>query len=300
MARKKKEQDQRAQIQSNQSPQRAQIQSNQSPQRAQIQSNQSPQRAQIQSKETSEVKAETKSEEKLSASKLEALKKKLEEKAKALESKIEIKKERISVIDLNEDIERPKEELLVALEEYVKSGIHLGTKIITSQMRPCVFKRRPDGLAVFNTSIIDKKLRLAVALIAQYSSENIVVCGKREASWSALRAFSKATGIKVFTKKYPAGIITNTNLEDFFEPKLIFVVDPWLDKNPIKDALITNLPIISLCDTNNLLSNADLIIPCNNKSNKSIGLIFWILAREYNKLRKIDTEVPALADFVGE
>ena len=247
-----------------------------------------------------ETKSEPKSEEKISAAKLESLKKKLEAKAKALESKIEIKKERIGVIDLNEDVERPKEELLIALEEYVKSGIHLGTKIITKQMRPFVFKRRTDGLAVFNTSIIDKKIRLAAALLAQFAPADIVVCGKREASWDALKSFSKSTGARVFTKKYPAGIITNTDLEDFFEPKLIFVVDPWLDKNPIKDALITNLPIISLCDTNNLFSNADLIVPCNNKSNKSIGLIFWMLAKEYNKLRKLDTEVLPLSDFTGE
>jgi len=260
---------------------------------AQVQRAQS-QSAQVQS-EISEAKPE-----KISASKMEALKKKLEAKAKALESKIEVKKERIGVIDLNEDIERPKEELLIGLEEYVKSGIHLGTKIITKQMRPFVFKRRTDGLAVFNTSIIDKKIRLAASLLAQFAPSDIVVCGKREASWDALKSFSKATGARVFTKKYPAGIITNTDLEDFFEPKLIFVVDPWLDKNPIKDALITNIPIISLCDTNNLLSNADLIIPCNNKSNKSIGLIFWMLAKEYNKLRKLGNEVAPLSDFTGE
>ena len=242
---------------------------------------------------------ETPKEQKPSVSK-EELKKKIEEKAKLLESKIEIKKERIGVIDLNEDVERPREELLVPLEEYVKSGIHLGTKVITSQMRPYVFKRRTDGLSIFNTNIIDKKLRMAVSMISKYNPEDIVVSGKREASWNALKAFSKATGTKVFTKKYPSGILTNSNLVDFFEPKLMFVVDPWLDKNPISDALHANLPLMALCDTNNLLSNADLIVPCNNKSNKSLGLIFWILAREYNRIRGIKTEIPPLPEFTGE
>ncbi|MEM2955993.1 MAG: 30S ribosomal protein S2 [Candidatus Pacearchaeota archaeon] len=196
--------------------------------------------------------------------------------------------------------EQEKEELLVPLEEYVKSGIHLGTKVITAHMRPFVFKRRADGLAIFNTNLIDKKLRLVISLLSNYRPEEIVIAGKREASWNALNAFNKATGIRVFTKKYPAGIITNSNLNDFFEPKLMFVIDPWLDKNPMNDASHINIPLIALCDTNNLLSGADLIVPCNNKSNKSIGLIFWIIAKEYNKLRNLNTEIPSLNEFTGE
>jgi len=237
-------------------------------------------------------------QKKFSAAKIEELKKRIAEKAKELASKVEVKREKVEIKE--DEVERPKGDMLVSLEEYVRSGIHLGTKVITSQMRPHVFKRRTDGLAIFNTNIIDKKLRLAAELISKYSPEQIVVAGKREASWKALKALNRATGIRIFTKKYPAGIITNSDLEEFFEPKLIFVVDPWLDKNPISDALMINIPLVALCDTNNLLSNADLIVPCNNKSNKSLGLVFWILAREYNKARKIDTEVPDLREFTGE
>jgi ribosomal protein S2 len=38
----------------------------------------------------------------------------------------------------------------------------------------------------------------------------------------------------------------------------------------------------------------------NNKSNKSLGLIFWLLAREYMKAHDIDKPLPSLEDFVGE
>jgi len=264
--------------------------------------------AQVQS-EVKETKAE---ETKPEAPKIdrEALKKKIEEKMSAMAEKIRIIGPKVSVSKLKpeekvseealEEAGKPKGELLVSLEEYVKSGIHLGTKVITAHMRAYVFKRRADGLAIFNTNMINEKLKLAAAMLANYAPEKIVVAGKREASWKALIAFGKATGIRVFTKKYPAGIITNSNLEDFFEPELMFVVDPWLDKNPISDALLSNIPLVALCDTNNMLSNADLIIPCNNKSNKSIGLIFQILAREYNKIRKIDNALPELNEFTGE
>ena len=289
MPRKKKSQDQIKVDQGSSSASPAQVQSEEKP--AEVK--EAPEEELDQDKIAEEAK-----KKKFSAAKLEELKKRIAEKAKELASKVEVKREKVEINEA--EVERPKGDLLVSLEEYVRSGIHLGTKVITAHMRPYVFKRRADGLAIFNTNIIDKKLRLAAEIISKYSPEQIVVAGKREASWKALKAFNRATGIKVFTKKYPAGIITNSDLEDFFEPKLMFVVDPWLDKNPISDALLINVPLLALCDTNNLLSNADLIIPCNNKSNKSIGLVFWMLAKEYNKARKIETEIPDLREFTGE
>jgi ribosomal protein S2 len=38
----------------------------------------------------------------------------------------------------------------------------------------------------------------------------------------------------------------------------------------------------------------------NNKSNKSLGLFFWLMAREYMKAHNIDKPLPSLEDFVGE
>lgn len=190
--------------------------------------------------------------------------------------------------------------MLIPLEDYVKSGIYLGTKVITPDMKPYVFKRRNDGLAIINTKMADEKIKVAAAMLAEYAPEKIVVACKREAGWQAMQTFSKVTGIRVFTKKYPAGIITNTRLPVFFEPELAVIVDPWLDKNLLYDSTLINIPIISLCDTNNLTSNIDLIVPCNNKSNKSIGLVFWILAKEYLKLKGMDSKVPDIKEFTGE
>ena len=193
-----------------------------------------------------------------------------------------------------------QEELLVPLEDYVKSGIYLGTRVITSFMKSYVYRRRPDGLATINTKEIDDRLRMAIEFLSRYEPEEILVVCKREAGWKAAELFGKLTGVKVFTKKYPSGVITNAKHPEFFEPALMFMVDPWLDKNPLKDASKLNIPIISLCDTNNLTSFIDLIVPCNNKSNKSIGLVFWILARELTKKKGIKVKIPKLSEFTGE
>jgi len=189
--------------------------------------------------------------------------------------------------------------MLVPVDDYIKYGAYLGTKVITAHMKQYVYRRRADGLAIFNTTLSDQKLKEAITLISKYDPADILICCKRRAGWNALQLLSKITGIKVFTKKYPAGIITNLNLREFFEPRLMFIIDPWLDKNPLKDAVQVNLPIVSICDTNNVTLNISAVIPCNNKSNKSIGLICHTIAKEYCKAKKIEAEIPSVEDFIG-
>ena len=177
------------------------------------------------------------------------------------------------------------EQFLIPLEQYLKVGLHIGTKFRTGYMEPFVYKIRPDGLAVLNVQEIDRRISLAAKMLSRYNPEDIVVIGRRENSWKSVEMFAKATGIRVFTERYPPGILTNQNLEDFIEAKILLVTDPWPDKNAVRDAVKIGIPIIALCDTNNEANYIDFIIPCNNKGKKSLGLIFWVLAKEYLKLR---------------
>ena len=144
-----------------------------------------------------------------------------------------------------------------------------------------VYKTRPDGLVVLNIQEIDKRIRIASNLISQYKPEDIIVVCRRENGWSAVKLFSKYTGIRVFAGRYPPGILTNPNLKTFIQAKLMIIVDPWVDKNALKDAVKVGIPVVALCDTYNESNNIDLVVPCNNKGKKSIGLVFWIFAREY-------------------
>ena len=232
---------------------------------------------------------------------LEEKKKELLEKAKKLKEKLDI--EKISTEELKEKVKAKKRaDMLIPLEEYVKSGIYLGTRVVTPKMKEFVYRRRADGLAIFNTDIIDEKLKEGVEYLSKFSPEEVILVCKRQAGWRSAEMFSRITGIRIFTKKYPAGILTNTKLPDFFENEMTIVTDSWLDKNALNDTLNVKKKVLMICDTNNFIDGADKIIIGNNKSAKSIGVIFYLLAREYCKAKNLPTikDIPDLEWWTSE
>ena len=190
--------------------------------------------------------------------------------------------------------------ILSPLEDYIKTAAYLGTKVITPTMRKYVYRRRLDGLAILNTLLVDKKLADGIDFIKKYKPADWTLVCKREAGWRAVKMFAELTGVRTFTKKYPSGVLTNTVLDDFIETKMIVICDPWLDKNALADAKNIRIPVAAICDTNNHTVDCDVVMIGNNKSNKSMGLFFWLMAREYMKAHGIDKPLPSLEDFVGE
>jgi small subunit ribosomal protein S2 len=230
--------------------------------------------------------------------------KSLEERKKALLEKVAKLKGKVKVPsteELKEQIKAKKrEDMLIPLEEYVKAGIYLGTKVVTPDMRPFVYRRRADGLAIFNTDLIDEKLKEGIVYLSKFDAKDVVLVCKRQSGWKVAEMFSRLTGIRVFTKKYPAGILTNTNLPSFFENELTIITDHWLDKNAMNDTLKVNKKVLMICDTNNFSKGTDQIIIGNNKSSKSLGVIFYLLARGYCKAKNIEGDIPDLEWWTGE
>ncbi|MBT3465526.1 30S ribosomal protein S2 [archaeon] len=196
------------------------------------------------------------------------------------------------------------EELLVPNDTYLKAGIHIGTKFKTKFMEEFIYKTRPDGLSVLNVQKIDDRIKTMANLLAQYEPEQILVVSRRENGWLPVKMFGKLTGAKVFAGRYPPGIMTNSMLKNFIEPKIIVVTDAWPDRNAVLDAIKMGIPVIALCDTNNQANNIDLVVPCNNKGKKSLGLLFYIVTKEFMKLKgmiKNDSEFKsAIEDFTPE
>lgn len=196
-----------------------------------------------------------------------------------------------------------EQELLVPNDEYLKTGIHIGTKFKTKHMADFIYKTRPDGLSVLNVQKIDERLRQAATLLASYKPEDILIACRRENGWKAVKKFAELTGCKHFAGRYPPGVLTNPALKNFIEAKIIVVTDAWPDRNAVQDALKIGIPVIGICDTNNQANNLDLVIPGNNKGRKSLGLIFMLLAKLYMDKRGMLNEADfkyTLEDFSDE
>jgi len=194
--------------------------------------------------------------------------------------------------------------LLVPTDEYLKSGIHIGTKFKTKYMEKFIYKTRPDGLTVLNIQQIDERIRVAAEMLSRYAPEDIVIISRRENGWKAVKMFGKLTGCRIFAGRYTPGLMTNPSLKNFLEVKIVLVVDAWPDKNAVLDAYKIGIPIIGLCDTNNNANYLDVVVPCNNKGKKSLGLLFMIIAQKYmlarHIIKKSDEFKYTLADFSDE
>jgi small subunit ribosomal protein S2 len=197
-----------------------------------------------------------------------------------------------------------QEVYLTDLDNYLKVGLHIGTKFKSKYMEPFIYKIRTDGLAVLNVKKIDSRIETAGKFLSRFEPKDILVVCRRENGWNGVKLFKKLTDIEVIAGRYRPGLMTNHQLEDFHEAKILVVADPWPDKNAIKDAVNMGIPIIACCDTNNETNYVDFVIPCNNKGKRSLGLLFYLLAKEYLKNRgtiksEADMSIP-LDEFIKE
>ncbi len=192
-----------------------------------------------------------------------------------------------------------EEELLVPLDDYLSNGIHVGLKYRTSDMRPFIYKIRPDKLCVFDVKKIDDRLRVAAQFLARYDPKEILLVSNRVYGRKSIRKFAQYIGAKAFPERFISGTLTNPNIETYTEPKLLVVTDPNADQQAIKEAAIIGIPILAICDTNTRLKNIDYVIPSNNKGKNSLALIYWILAKEISKIKGTEFTAP-LEEFISQ
>jgi small subunit ribosomal protein S2 len=182
-------------------------------------------------------------------------------------------------------------ELLIPEDTYLTSGVHIGTQQKSASMRRFVFKVRFDGLHVLDVRETDRRIRIAAKFLARFSADRILVVSQRQYGQKPVRVFAKTIGAVSFAERFVPGCLTNPNLEEYFEPKVLVVTDPATDQQALSEAVSIGIPVVGLCDVNNETRNVDLVIPANNKGRVALATVYWLLAREVLKARAGGAEV---------
>src|SRR3989338_4360167 len=170
-----------------------------------------------------------------------------------------------------------KKKLLLPREQYLSAGVHIGMTSKTADMKRFIYKVRPNGLAVLNVGILDKR----VSYVANYlaGKKDILIVSRKDNGHEPVKKFAEVIGAEAILGRFMPGSLTNPTYKDFFEPDVLMVTDPMADKQAIKEAVEMRIPIIGFADTFSETAFIDIVLPCNNKGKKPLALLFWLLAK---------------------
>lgn len=172
------------------------------------------------------------------------------------------------------------------IKNLIIANCHLGGKKITKQMRKYIYTIRKDGIALFDVNKIYEKIQVAARIIASVDPDSVISVSSREAGQRAVYKFSHFTKTQAVTGRWSPGMLTNQTTKKYVEPRLLIVSDPRTDYNAILESSYVNLPVIAICNSDNVLKYVDCAIPCNNRSNYSIAMIWYLLTKAVLEIKK--------------
>ncbi len=172
------------------------------------------------------------------------------------------------------------ENLLLSLEELLAAGLHIGTRIKTVDMEKYIFRVRPDGLFILNIGDTNEKIRVAAKFIGRFDPSRVLAISSRLYGKTPVERFTELTKTVPIVGRFMPGLISNPLQPRHVEPQVVLVTDPRADYQAIKEATSVGIPVIALCDTDNVFSGVDFVIPVNNKGRRALAVVYWLLARQ--------------------
>lgn len=85
----------------------------------------------------------------------------------------------------------------VKQEILLEAGVHIGTKIRTSDMRSYIFKRRDDGLYILDLRKSAERLISAAKILSKYRPEDVCIVASRVYSSNPASKFAELTGVNL-------------------------------------------------------------------------------------------------------
>jgi small subunit ribosomal protein S2 len=194
--------------------------------------------------------------------------------------------------------------MMVSEETYMTSGVHIGTRQKTADIKEFIYKVRNDGLYIIDVKKTNERIKAAAKFLAKYDPSKILAVSVRQYGQKPVRKLGEATGIQVLDGRFQPGTLTNPNAKTFLEPEIILLTDPLADIQALHEAKNIGIPVLALCDTNNETKYIDYVIPTNNKGRRALALIYWLLARaillEQGKIKSDEEFTTTVEDFEAE
>jgi len=184
----------------------------------------------------------------------------------------------------------------------VLAECHLSTRKINFDMKKYVSGKMTEssteqyiGCSLINLHTTWDKILIAARCICSIENPKTIYCvGQRTYAQRAIIKFAKEIGAIASPGRFTPGQFTNQVTKSFVEPRLLIVADPKTDSQAVKEASYVNIPVIGFCGSDSSLAFIDVAIPGNNQGRDSIGLLYWLLARE---IKRMKAEIPR--DDVG-
>jgi len=172
------------------------------------------------------------------------------------------------------------------MQKMLAATTHIGATNSETTMAQYIFKTKQDGVNIINLKKTWEKMVLAARAIAAIENPaDVFVVSCRQTAQRAVLKTARYIGATPIAGRFTPGAFTNQIQAAFREPRLLIIADPRADHQPVTESSYANIPIIGFCNVDSPTKFIDIVIPCNNKSHASIGLMWWFLAREVLRLR---------------
>lgn len=161
----------------------------------------------------------------------------------------------------------------------LSTGIRIGTLVKTKSMAQFVSRTQANGLHVIDVSKTLNRIDAAAKFVSRAEMGRVVVYSAREYAKTPVDKFCEITGAVALTGRFMPGTFTNPLFPRHLDPEIVVVADPAVDYQALDEASKLGIPVVAICDTDNVTANVDIVIPANNRGRSALAAIFWLLAR---------------------
>lgn len=186
---------------------------------------------------------------------------------------------------VSEEVYVPEQDNLEKM--ILSTGIRVGTPVKTKYMMPFIVRANPEGLYILDISKTLSRIDFAAKFISRADISKVAVTSAREYGKTPVEKFCSLTHAKYILGRFMPGTFTNPALPRYMEPQIVIVTDPQADQQAVLEATRAGVPVIAICNSDNVTSKVDLVIPANNRGRKALATVYWLLAREVLKKQGI-------------